>query len=133
MMINGGSLDGTQILSPKTVELMTRNHLPDNQDLPSLSRSLFSEVAYNGIGFGLGFSVNMDPVKTMIPGSVGEYSWGGAASTTFWIDPKEDLIAIFMTQVLPSSFYPVRREFRTLVYSSFVSDAGLPSRPRVGF
>jgi CubicO group peptidase (beta-lactamase class C family) len=69
----------------------------------------------------------------MIPGSVGEYSWGGAASTTFWIDPKEDLIAIFMTQILPSSFYPVRREFRTLVYSSFVSDAGLPSRPRVGF
>jgi CubicO group peptidase (beta-lactamase class C family) len=133
MMINGGSLDGTQILSPKTVDLMTRNHLPDNKDLPSLSRSLFSEVAYNGIGFGLGFSVNMDPVKTMIPGSVGEYSWGGAASTTFWIDPKEDLIAIFMTQVLPSSFYPVRREFRTLVYSSFVSDAGLPSRPRVGF
>jgi CubicO group peptidase (beta-lactamase class C family) len=133
MMINGGSLDGVQILSPKTVELMTRNHLPDNKDLPSLSRSLFSEVAYNGIGFGLGFSVTMDPVKTMIPGSVGEYSWGGAATTSFWIDPKEDLIAIFMTQVLPSSFYPIRRELRTMVYSSFVSEAGLPVKPRVGF
>jgi CubicO group peptidase (beta-lactamase class C family) len=133
MMINGGSLDGVQILSPKTVELMTRNHLPDNKDLPSLSRSLFSEVAYNGIGFGLGFSVTMDPVKTMIPGSVGEYSWGGAATTSFWIDPKEDLIAIFMTQVLPSSFYPIRRELRTMVYSSFVSEAGLPAKPRVGF
>jgi CubicO group peptidase (beta-lactamase class C family) len=112
---------------------MTQNHLPGGQDLPALSKSLFSEAAYNGIGFGLGFSVTMDPVKTMIPGSVGEYSWGGAASTTFWIDPKEELIAIFMTQLLPSSVYPVRREFRTMVYSSFVSEAGQPSRPRVGF
>lgn len=133
MMINGGSLDGVQILSPKTVELMTKNHLPDNKDLPALSRSLFSEVAYNGIGFGLGFSVTMDPVKTMIPGSVGEYSWGGAASTSFWIDPKEELIAIFMTQLLPSSIYPIRRELRTMVYSAFVSEAGQPVKPRVGF
>lgn len=133
MLINGGSLDGVQILSPKTIELMTRNQLPGNKDLPALSRSLFSEVTYNGVGFGLGFSVTMDPVQTMIPGSVGEYSWGGAASTTFWIDPKEDLIGIFMTQLLPSSFYPIRREFRTLVYSSFVSEAGQPAKPRVGF
>ena len=133
MLINGGSLDGVQILSPKTIELMTRNHLPENKDLPALSRSLFSEVTYNGVGFGLGFSVTMDPVQTMIPGSVGEYSWGGAASTTFWIDPKEDLIGIFMTQLLPSSIYPIRREFRTLVYSSFVSEAGQPAKPRVGF
>ena len=133
MLISGGSLDGVHILSPKTIELMTRNHLPGNKDLPALSRSLFSEVTYNGVGFGLGFSVTMDPVQTMIPGSVGEFSWGGAASTTFWIDPKEDLIAIFMTQLLPSSFYPIRREFRTLVYSSFVSEAGQPARPKVGF
>ena len=133
MLISGGSLDGVHILSPKTIELMTRNHLPGNKDLPALSRSLFSEVTYNGVGFGLGFSVTIDPVQTMIPGSVGEFSWGGAASTTFWIDPKEDLIAIFMTQLLPSSFYPIRREFRTLVYSSFVSEAGQPARPKVGF
>ena len=133
MLISGGSLEGVHILSPKTIELMTRNHLPGNKDLPALSRSLFSEVTYNGVGFGLGFSVTMDPVQTMIPGSVGEFSWGGAASTTFWIDPKEDLIAIFMTQLLPSSFYPIRREFRTLVYSSFVSEAGQPARPKVGF
>ena len=119
MMMNRGTFDGVQLLSPKTIELMTQNHLPGGQDLPALSRSLFSEATYNGIGFGLGFSVTMDPVKTMIPGSAGEYSWGGAASTTFWIDPREDLIAIFMTQLMPSSFYPVRREFRTLVYSSF--------------
>ena len=119
MLINGGSIDGVQILSPKTIELMTRNHLPDNKDLPALSRSLFSEATYNGIGFGLGFSVTMDPVKTMIPGSVGEYSWGGAATTSFWIDPKEELITIFMTQLMPSMTYPIRRELRTLVYSAF--------------
>ena len=114
MLINGGSLDGVQIVSPKTIELMTMNHLPDGKDLPALSRSLFSEVAYNGVGFGLGFSVTMDPAKTLIPGSVGEYSWGGAASTSFWVDPKEDLITIFMTQLIPSSTYPIRRELRTL-------------------
>jgi len=121
MLINGGTFEGTQILSPKTIELMTQNHLPDGKDLPALSRSLFSEATYNGIGFGLGFSVTLDPAKTLIPGSVGEFSWGGAATTSFWIDPKEDLIAIFMTQVLPSSAYPIRRELRTLVYSAFTS------------
>jgi CubicO group peptidase (beta-lactamase class C family) len=121
MVLNGGSLDGVQIVSPKTIELMTMNHLPGGKDLPALSRSLFSEVAYNGVGFGLGFSVTMDPAKTMIPGTVGEHSWGGAASTSFWIDPKEQLIAIFMTQLIPSSFYPIRRELRTMVYSAFTS------------
>jgi CubicO group peptidase (beta-lactamase class C family) len=119
MLINGGTFEGTQILSPKTIQLMTTNHLPDGKDLPALSRSLFSEATYNGIGFGLGFSVTMDPAKTMIPGTVGEYSWGGAATTSFWIDPKEELIAIFMTQLLPSSAYPIRRELRTMVYSAF--------------
>jgi len=119
MLINGGTFEGTQILSPKTIELMTMNHLPDGKDLPALSRSLFSEAMYNGIGFGLGFSVTMDPAKTLIPGSVGEYSWGGAASTSFWIDPKEELITIFLTQLLPSSAYPIRRELRTMVYSAF--------------
>jgi CubicO group peptidase (beta-lactamase class C family) len=119
MLINGGTFEGTQILSPKTIELMTMNHLPDGKDLPALSRSLFSEAMYNGIGFGLGFSVTMDPAKALIPGSVGEYSWGGAASTSFWIDPKEELITIFLTQLLPSSAYPIRRELRTMVYSAF--------------
>ena len=121
MLINGGTLGDVQLLSPKTIELMTKNHLPDNKDLPALSRSLFSEVSYNGIGFGLGFSVTMDPARTMIPGSVGEYSWGGAASTTFWIDPREELITIFMTQLLPSSSTPIRRELRPMVYSAFTS------------
>jgi CubicO group peptidase (beta-lactamase class C family) len=133
MLINGGSLDGVQILSPKTIELMTKNHLPDGKDLPALSRSLFSEAAYHGIGFGLGFSVTMDPAKTLIPGSVGEYSWGGAATTSFWIDPKEELITIFMTQLLPSSAYPIRRELRTMVYGAFQQEAYSGARPRVGF
>jgi CubicO group peptidase (beta-lactamase class C family) len=119
MLLNGGTLDGAQILSPKTIELMTMNHLPDGKDLPALSRSLFSEVTYNGVGFGLGFSTTLDPTRTMLPGSVGDFSWGGAASTYFWIDPREELITIFMTQLMPSTTYTIRRELRTMVYSAF--------------
>lgn len=119
MLIGGGTLDGVQILSPKTIELMTRNHLPGGKDLPAMSRSLFSEVTYNGVGFGLGFAITLDIARAMIPGSAGDYSWGGAASTYFWIDPREDLIVIFMTQLLPSSTHPIRRQLRTLVYSAF--------------
>jgi CubicO group peptidase (beta-lactamase class C family) len=119
MLLNGGTLDGAQILSPKTIELMTLNHLPDGKDLPALSRSMFSEATFNGVGFGLGFSVVVDPAQLMVPASKGSYSWGGAASTYFWIDPREEIIGIFMTQLLPSSTYPVRRELATLVYSAF--------------
>jgi CubicO group peptidase (beta-lactamase class C family) len=117
-LLNGGELDGVRLLSPKTLALMAVNHLPNGLDLPTMSRSLFSEATYNGVGFGLGFSVTLDPPKTLIPGSRGEYSWGGAATTSFWIDPAEELIAIFMTQVLPSSAYPVRRELRTMIYTA---------------
>jgi CubicO group peptidase (beta-lactamase class C family) len=123
-LINGGELGGVRLLGPKTLKLMTSNHLPGGVDLPALSRSLFSEATYNGIGFGLGFAVTMDPAKTLIPGSPGEYNWGGAATTSFWIDPAEDLITIFMTQVLPSSAYPVRRELRTMVYAA-ITDSNL--------
>ena len=123
-LLGGGELGGVRLIGPKTLALMTSNHLPGGRDLPEMSRSLFSEATYNGIGFGLGFSVTMDPAKTLIPGSAGEYSWGGAASTAFWIDPAEELIAIFMTQVLPSSTYPVRRELRTLVYAG-ITDSNL--------
>ncbi|MGO9604196.1 MAG: serine hydrolase domain-containing protein [Candidatus Binataceae bacterium] len=119
MLLNGGTLDGVQILSPKTIELMTVNHLPDGKDLPALSRSLFSEVTFSGVGFGLGFAVTIDPARTMLPGSAGDFSWGGAASTYFWIDPREELITIFMTQLMPSTTYTIRRELRTLVYSAF--------------
>ena len=119
MLLDGGALDGVRILSPKTIELMTTNHLPGKRDLPALSRSLFSEAAYEGVGFGLGFAMTLDTAKTMLPGSVGDYFWGGAASTYFWIDPKEELIVVFMTQLMPSRAYPIRRELRTLVYSAF--------------
>lgn len=97
---------------------MTTNHLPGNRDLTEMSRSMFSEATNAGIGFGLGFAVNMNPAQTLLPGSVGEYYWGGAASTAFWIDPAEELITIFMTQFLPSSAYPIRRELRALVYGA---------------
>ena len=123
-LLNGGELDGVRLLSPKTLALMTANHLPNGQDLPTMSRSLFSEATYNGVGFGLGFSVVLDPAKTLIPASRGEYSWGGAATTSFWIDPAEELIAVFMTQVLPSSAYPVRRELRAMVYAA-ITDSNI--------
>src|SRR5271156_1992427 len=116
-LINGGELGGVRLIGPKTLALMRSNHLPGGLDLPGMSRSLFSEASYNGIGFGLGVSVTMNPALTLIPGSPGEYAWGGAATTSFWIDPREELIAIFMTQVLPSSAYPLRRELRTMVYA----------------
>jgi CubicO group peptidase (beta-lactamase class C family) len=123
-LLNGGELGGVRLLGPKTLKLMTSNHLPGGLDLPGMSRSLFSEATYNGIGFGLGFAVTMHPEQTLIPGSPGEYNWGGAATTSFFIDPAEELITIFMTQVLPSSAYPLRRELRTLVYSA-VTDSNL--------
>jgi len=118
MLAGGGQLDGTQYISPKTLALMTANHLPNGADIPTMSVSLFSEAAYSGVGFGLGFSTTLDPAKTLIPGSAGDFSWGGAASTFFWVDPAEDLFMIFMTQLLPSSAYPIRRELRTLTYAA---------------
>jgi CubicO group peptidase (beta-lactamase class C family) len=118
-LIHGGELDGIRLLGPKTLKLMTSNHLPGGRTIPALSLpSLFSEAAYGGLGFGLGFSVNVDPVSTHVPGSAGEYGWGGAATTAFWIDPAEELIAIFMTQVMPSGAYPIRHELRTMINSA---------------
>ena len=117
-LLNGGEFGGVRLIGPKTLALMTSNHLPGGRTLPELSRSLFSEATYHGIGFGLGFSVTLDPAQTLIPGSRGEYAWGGAATTSFWIDPAEQLIAIFMTQVLPSTATAIRRELRTMIYAA---------------
>jgi CubicO group peptidase (beta-lactamase class C family) len=124
MLVNGGKLDGARILSPMTVRLMASNHLPGGKDLTELSRSLFSESTNAGVGFGLGFAVVFDPPKTLIPCSKGEFYWGGAASTAFWVDPVEEVTAVFMTQLLPSSSYPIRRELRTLVYSALMETNG---------
>jgi CubicO group peptidase (beta-lactamase class C family) len=123
-LLNRGELGGVRLIAPKTLALMTANHLPGGLDLPGMSRSLFSEATYSGMGFGLGFAVTMTPSQMLIPGSAGEYNWGGAATTSFFIDPAEELIMIFMTQVLPSSAYPMRRELRTLVYSA-ITDSNL--------
>ncbi|WP_354280680.1 serine hydrolase domain-containing protein [Sphingomonas sp. PvP056] len=118
MLLNGGELEGARILGRKTVDLMTMNHLPGGSDLSKMSKSLFSEAANAGTGFGLGFAVNIDVARSMIPGSVGEYYWGGMFSTAFFIDPVEQLHMVFMTQLSPSSLYPIRRELKTLIYSA---------------
>lgn len=118
MCLNGGELDGARILGRKTIELMTRNHLPGNGDLAAMSTSMFSETTNAGTGFGLGFAVTIDPARSMIPGSTGEYYWGGMFSTAFFIDPVERITMVFMTQVSPSSLYPIRRELKTMIYAA---------------
>ena len=122
MLLNQGELDGTRIIGRKTLAMMASNHLPDNKDLTEMSQSAFSETTYQGVGFGLGFSVILDPVKTQSLTDVGEYGWGGAASTVFWVNPKEEMVVIFLTQLLPSSTYQVRRELRSLIYSSLMPE-----------
>ena len=122
MLLNQGELDGTRIIGRKTLAMMASNHLPDHKDLTEMSQSAFSETTYQGVGFGLGFSVILDPVKTQSLTDVGEYGWGGAASTVFWVNPKEEMVVIFLTQLLPSSTYQVRRELRSLVYSSLMPE-----------
>jgi CubicO group peptidase (beta-lactamase class C family) len=116
----GGELDGVRLLGRPTLRYMTRNHLPGGADLATYGRPLFAETRYDGMGFGLGFSVLEDPVANGTLSSVGEFAWGGAASTSFWVDPVEDLTVVFMTQLLPSSTYPLRQQMRQLVYSALV-------------
>jgi CubicO group peptidase (beta-lactamase class C family) len=120
MMLHGGALDGARILSPKTVALFSLNHLPDNRELAEMAPpGAFSEASYYGIGFSIGCGVNINVARTRLPGSLGEYFWGGAASTAFWIDPAEDLAVVFMTQVMGSDArLTLRRDLRTLVYSA---------------
>ena len=118
MLIGRGAADGVRIVSPKTLDLMTRNHLPGGADLTQMSKSLFSEAYNAGAGFGLGFGVTIDPARTLIPGSPGEFYWGGVHSTAFFIDPLEGLHMVFMTQLMPSSAYPIRRQLKTLIYSA---------------
>ncbi|MBO0738692.1 MAG: beta-lactamase family protein [Alphaproteobacteria bacterium] len=120
MMLNRGSLDGVQILSPKTVTLFSLNYLPGGREIADMALpGMFSESGYAGVGFSLGCGVNVDVAKTRLPGSPGEYFWGGAAATAFWIDPKEELTVVFMTQVIGSDArLTLRRDLRTLVYSA---------------
>ena len=115
-----GELDGTRLLSPRTVGYMTRNHLPGGADLETFGRPLYAESPFRGVGFGLGFSVVIDPVPGKVLCSAGEISWGGAASTTFWIDQEAELTVSFFTQLLPSSAHPIRPQLRQLVYQALV-------------
>ncbi|MBV8130958.1 MAG: beta-lactamase family protein [Alphaproteobacteria bacterium] len=126
MMLNGGTLDGVQILSPKTVALFSLNYLPDGREVADMALpGMFSESSYAGIGFSLGCGVNVNLAKTRLPGSLGEYFWGGAAATAFWIDPKEELTVVFMTQVIGSEArLTLRRDLRTLVYSAMTESFG---------
>ncbi len=120
MLLNRGELDGQRLLGRKTVEYMRLNQLPDNKDMAAMGQPVWSETSYDGIGFGLGFAVVLDPVKAHIITSVGEHHWGGAASTFFWLDQEEELFTVFFTQLMPSSTYPIRRELRTRVYQALI-------------
>jgi len=115
MVLNRGELDGVRLLGPKTVKLMTTNHLP-----PALLPIAMGEEQMPGFGFGLGFSVLIDAAQAGIMASVGTHGWGGWASTMFWIDAQEQLIGILMLQYIPSGTHPIREDFRTLVYQALI-------------
>jgi CubicO group peptidase (beta-lactamase class C family) len=118
MLANGGQLDGRRVLGRKTLELMTRNHFPGGATLQEMAIGGFGEAGFEGVGFGLGFAVGLGPAATAMAGSAGDFYWGGAASTAFWVDPAEDLYAVFMTQLFPSIAYPFRAQLRALVYQA---------------
>lgn len=118
MLMRGGTLDGARIISPKTWEFMRMNHLPDGKTIKEMGDKTFSEARMEGNGFGIGGSVTKSVSGTMQPGSVGTYSWGGLASTFFWIDPVEEIIAIQATQLVPSGAYPIRPQLQQLVYAA---------------
>ncbi len=121
-ILNKGQLEGVRLLGPRTVALMTCNHLP--ADL--LPIAFEGTEPMLGMGYGLGFGVMLDVAQTGFMGSVGDYSWGGHAETYFWIDPQEELVAILMAQYMPSMTYPIRQEFRTAVYQAMI-DIGTQS------
>jgi CubicO group peptidase (beta-lactamase class C family) len=122
MLLNKGELEGVRLLSPKTVALMTANHLPGAKEIADLSPAAdaFNESGFRGIGFGLGVAVTVDPARVGIPGTEGEFSWGGMASTTFFIDPKEEMAVVFMTQAILDTARRVRlrRDLRSLIYGA---------------
>lgn len=120
MLRGGGQLNGVRILGPRTVELMGSNLLPNNADLTEYGRPLFSETTFDGVGFGLGMSVTLDPATAKVPGTPGDYGWGGAASTNFTVDPLEDMTYTIMTQLLPSSTWPIRSQLKQLVHQALV-------------
>jgi CubicO group peptidase (beta-lactamase class C family) len=117
MLANGGELEGHRILGRKTVELMTINHLPGGGEMSQFALAGgYGEAGFEGMGFGLTMAVGLGPAATGVIGSPGEFMWGGAASTAFWVDPVEDLVVVFMTQLMPSGTFNFRAQLRILVY-----------------
>jgi CubicO group peptidase (beta-lactamase class C family) len=121
MLRRGGALDGKRILGPRTIAYMTANHLPGGGDLAGLATAgSFSETRYDGIGFGLGFYVIVDPARAQVVTSAGEYGWGGLASTAFWINPADDLTVVFLTQLVPSSTFDFRGQLKAIIHAAIV-------------
>jgi CubicO group peptidase (beta-lactamase class C family) len=118
MMLNRGELGGRRIIKPETVALMTRNHVP--QELLPLSFNGVTPGEFNGYGFGLGYCITMDPVNTGVPGSRGDFGWGGMADTYCWVDPQQDMVALMMQQYLPSLHHAGRKDFRDAVYRALI-------------
>jgi len=120
MLRRGGELGGHRVLGSRTLRYMTVNHLPGGASMADLALGQFGETGFAGVGFGLGFAITLDPVAAEAISSSGEYYWGGAASTIFWLDPVEDLIVIFMTQFMPSGTFNFRGQLRQLVLQAIV-------------
>lgn len=118
MLLNGGTLKGQRIIGSRTLQFMTRNHLPGGADMSQFATGSFAETAYEGVGFGLGFATRIDPVRNGYPGSAGSYFWGGLASTLFWVDPAEELVVVFMTQLIPSSTFNFRGQLESMIYAA---------------
>ena len=118
MLLGGGTVDGTRIIGSRTLAFMTDNHLPGGVDLSEMATGGFSESSYSGVGFGLGFASKLDPVRNGFPASTGSYFWGGLASTLFWVDPAEELVVIFMTQLMPSRTFNFRGQLENIIYAA---------------
>ena len=121
MLVGGGERDGVRLLGTRTLRYMATQ--PPTRAAPTWRpsrRPLYAETSFDGVGFGLGFAVVEDPVAQKVPPRPGEFTWGGLASTSFWVDPLERITALFFTQVIPSSTYPLRTQFRQLVYQALV-------------
>jgi len=119
-LLRGGELEGVRLLGPRTIDYMARNHLPSGADLVTFGRPIFAETPLNGVGFGLGLAVIENPASYRTLSTAGEISWGGAASTAFWVDRAEGLAVVLMAQLLPSSALPLRTQLRQAVYQALV-------------
>ena len=117
MLCRGGELDGKCIIGSRTLAMMTKNHLAGGKDLTQMALGAFSETAYEGVGFGLGFATTLGEVASGTLGA-GDFYWGGAASTIFWVDPRENLSVVFMTQLMPSGTFNFRGQLKNIVYSA---------------